>query len=91
MRYIDMGISKVDRKWLVITAEEYANLTIDWSLVGDVDDAHVRWSNDKSKCIMKYNGAKPPFLSSITGVINHDAILELLLTDDWIHPDANEI
>lgn len=83
--------TKLNRKWLVITADEYANLTIDWSLVGDVDDAHVRWSNDKSKCIMKYNGAKPTFLSSITGVLNHSELLELMDTDDWIHPNAYEI
>jgi len=40
---------------------------------------------------LAYNGAKPSFLSNITGVINHGEVLELLLTSDWVSPDEDEI
>ena len=48
-------------------------------------------ANDESECILAYHGAKPSFLSNITGVINHGEVLELLLTSDWVSPDEDEI
>ena len=83
--------TKHTRKWLVVTREEYDNLVIDWNSIKETDANHVRWNNDESECILAYHGAKPSFLSNITGVINHGEVLELLLTSDWVSPDEDEI
>ena len=83
--------TKANRKWLVVTKSEFDSMDVDYSKIKEVDASHIRWNNAGTECILAYNGSKPDFLSSITGVMNHDEGLSLLVTSDRIAPDYDEI
>ena len=57
------------------------NSTIDFSQLLNRNASMLRYSNDNSKAIIKYNGSKPSFLTGKT-TYTHSQILSILNNSD---------
>ena len=73
-----------DKKYVIITKEEVAN--IDFSQVIETSVNTLRYNNDGTKTFVKFEGATPSFLNGKTQY-THDEILAELSKSEWIIED----
>ena len=64
-----------NRKWVIIDKDEVSS--VDFSQVLENSADTLRYSNDKSKTFVKYDGSQPSFLSGKTEY-THSQILAIL-------------
>lgn len=69
-----------NRKWVILTSSEAEN--IDFSKVCETNRDSMRWTNDGSKCFVKYDGNKPSFLSG-KSTLNHSQMATELEKEEW--------
>ena len=70
-----------NRKWVILTAEEAED--IDFSQVMQDSADTLRWNNDETKTLVKYEGTKPRFLYG-KDTLTHSQILVELQEDEWM-------
>jgi hypothetical protein len=71
------------KKYCIINSDEVDS--VDFSKVLEKRTG-LRYSVDKTKTFVKYEGDQPSFLSGKTEY-THSEILEVLATDEWNPPD----
>jgi hypothetical protein len=76
-----------NRRYVILTASEAEN--IDFSKVLQRSADVLRWNNDNTKTLVKYEGSKPSFLSGKTA-LTHAQILTELENEEWQAPDPFE-
>ena len=64
-----------NRKWVIISKDDVSS--VDFSQVMETSAETLRYSNDKSKTFVKYEGNQPSFLSGKTEY-SHSEILAIL-------------
>jgi hypothetical protein len=64
-----------NRRWVIIDKDEVSS--VDFSQVLETSADTLRYSNDKSKTFVKYEGSQPSFLSGKTEY-SHSEILAIL-------------
>jgi len=72
------------KTYVIIDASEVANVDFDQVLETSVDT--LRYSVDRSKALLKFEGDTPSFLEGKTEY-THSEILAILATDEWTSPD----
>ena len=77
------------RKYIIMTADEYATITPDWNDVLE-DDNTMTWNEDETMCFLKYEGTKPSFLSDFSVVYQVD-MLEELKKDEWLPINQEDV
>ena len=73
----------LNTKWVIITASEAEN--VDFSKVSTNSADTLRWSNDKTKTFVKFEGNAPDFLID-KNALTHTEILTELSKDEWSPP-----
>tara|TARA_Y100000296_G_scaffold34577_1_gene40077 strand:- start:1625 stop:1864 length:240 start_codon:yes stop_codon:yes gene_type:complete len=68
-----------NRRWVIIDKDEVSS--VDFSQVLETSADTLRYSNDKSKTFVKYEGSQPSFLSGKTEY-SHSEILVILNDTD---------
>tara|TARA_R100000458_G_C8237783_1_gene217627 strand:- start:672 stop:893 length:222 start_codon:yes stop_codon:yes gene_type:complete len=68
------------RKYTIINANEVSG--VDFSKVLETSASTLRYSLDKSKALLKYEGNQPNFLSGKTEY-NYEDIMTILNGSDW--------
>ena len=68
------------KKYIIINANEVSS--VDFSKVLETSANTLRYSLDKSKALLKYNGDQPSFLSGKTEY-NYEDIIEILNGNAW--------
>ena len=71
-----------NRKWVIIEASEVSS--VDFSKVLEISADKLRYSVDKSKTFVKYEGDQPSFLNGKTEY-THAQIRAELAKDSWQH------
>ena len=78
-----------NRKWVIISKDDVSS--VDFSQVMETSAETLRYSNDKSKTFVKYEGSQPSFLAGKTEYSHSEilAILNVLFEDggEWT-PEA---
>ena len=69
--------------YVIVNADELDE--IDFTYVLERNSATLRYSLDKTKAVLKYEGDQPSFLSGKTEY-THSEILTILATDEWTPP-----
>ena len=64
-----------NRKWVIISKDDVSS--VDFSQVMETSAETLRYSNDKSKTFVKYEGSQPSFLTGKTEY-SHSEILAIL-------------
>ena len=64
-----------NRKWVIISKDDVSS--VDFSKVLETSAETLRYSNDKSKTFVKYEGSQPSFLAGKTEY-SHSEILVIL-------------
>ena len=64
-----------NRKWVIISKDDVSS--VDFSKVMETSAETLRYSNDKSKTFVKYEGSQPSFLAGKTEY-SHSEILAIL-------------
>ena len=75
----------MSRKYVIIDADEVAS--VDFSQVNETSADTVRYSLDKSKTFVKFDGDTPSFLEGKTQC-SHSEILTILAGPEWTDPNA---
>jgi len=75
----------MSRKYVIIDADEVAS--VDFSQVNETSADTVRYSLDKSKTFVKFDGDTPSFLEGKTQY-SHSEILTILAGPEWTDPNA---
>jgi len=70
----------MSRKYVIIDADEVAS--VDFSQVNETSADTVRYSLDKSKTFVKFDGDTPSFLEGKTQY-SHSEILTILAGPEW--------
>jgi len=70
----------MSRKYVIINADEVAS--VDFSQVDETSADTVRYSLDKSKTFVKFDGDTPSFLDGKTQY-SHSEILTILAGPEW--------
>lgn len=70
----------MNRKYVIINTSEVSS--VDFSQVMETSADTLRYSADRSKTFVKYEGDQPSFLSGKTEH-SHSEILEILSTAEW--------
>lgn len=76
------------REYMIFNVSELPQ--IDFSQVLETSAETVRKSVDETKTFVKWNGAEPACVTSLTtkeGPYTHSEILEILATPEWTSPD----
>ena len=77
-----------NRKYVIISKDDVSS--VDFSQVFETSAYTIRYSNDKSKTFVKYEGSQPSFLSGKTEY-THSQILAILNDESgewWSDPHA---
>lgn len=74
------------RKYVIINTSEVSG--VDFSQVIEQSADDLKYSVDDSKCIVKYEGNQPSFLSGKTEY-TWSEVMNILSTSEWLLPDAN--
>ena len=81
-----------NRKWVIISKDDVSS--VDFSQVMETSAETLRYSNDKSKTFVKYEGSQPSFLAGKTEYSNSEilAILNVPFEDGgkWT-PDISDL
>jgi hypothetical protein len=83
-----MSITIYENREYIIFPVDQLNL-IDFNQVLETSAETVRKSVDGTKTFVKWNGAQPSCISSLTnteGPYTHTEILEILSTNEWTSP-----
>ena len=73
-------MSYPNRRWVILLTEEVEE--VDFSQVMETSAGTLRWSEDSSKTIVKYEGRKPRFLYG-KDTLTHEEILQELAKSEW--------
>ena len=76
------------REYMIFNVSELPQ--IDFSQVLETSAETVRKSVDETKTFVKWDGAEPACVTSLTtkeGPYTHSEILEILATPEWTSPD----
>lgn len=76
-----------NRHYVIIPTSEINNVNFDEVL--ETAPNTCRYSVDGTKTFVKYEGAQPPSVATITGKsqeYTHDEILAILATEEWTAP-----
>ena len=73
-----------NKKYIIITKDEVAS--VDFSQVDETSVNTLRYNNDGTKTLVKFEGATPSFLNGKTQY-THDEILAELSKSEWIIED----
>ena len=72
------------RTYVILDASEIGNVDFDQVLQTSTDT--LRYSLDRSKFLLKYEGSKPSFLEGETQY-THTEILAIMQSAEWTRPD----
>ena len=81
-----------DRVYVIFNVSELNTINFDEVLETSIDT--VRKSVDETKTFVKFEGAMPPSVSTLTtkeGPYTHSEILSILATSEWTNPDIEMI
>ena len=90
---MDTQLQEYDNREFVIFNVSELN-SIDFSQVLETDIDTVRKSVDQQKTFVKWDGAMPSSVSSLTtkeGPYTYDEILTILATPEWSSPDTGSM
>ena len=73
-----------NRKYVIISKGDVSS--VDFSQVLETSANTLRYNNDETKTIVKFEGNTPSFLSGKT-LLSHAEILEEVRKDEWIGSD----
>jgi hypothetical protein len=71
-------------KYVIILAEQVAN--VDFNLVLETSEETLRYNNDRSLALLKFNGDTPSFLEGKT-TYDYEQIMEILDSPEWTQED----
>jgi len=71
-------------KYVTILAEHVAN--IDFNQVLETSEETLRYNNDRSLALLKFEGNTPSFLEGKT-TYDYEQIMEILDSPDWTQED----
>jgi len=71
-------------KYVTILAEQVAN--IDFNQVLETSEETLRYNNDRSLALLKFEGNTPSFLEGKT-TYDYEQIMEILDSPDWTQED----
>ena len=71
----------MSRKYVILTSSEAQS--IDFSKVLETSVGTLRWNNNNTKTLVKYDGSKPSFLSGKTA-LTHAQVLSELTNAEWV-------
>lgn len=72
------------KTYCIINSDEVGS--VDFDQVFETSADTLRYSVDRTKTFVKYEGGQPSFLSGKTEY-THSEILTILATDEWTPPD----
>ena len=72
------------KTYCIINSDEVGS--VDFNQVSETSVDTLRYSVDRSKALLKFEGDTPSFLEGKTEY-THSEILAILATDEWISPD----
>lgn len=72
------------RTYVIINSDEVGS--VDFNQVLETSADTLRYSVDRSKALLKFEGDTPSFLEGKTEY-THSEILAILATDEWTSPD----
>lgn len=81
-----------NREYLIFPVSELNK--VDFNQVLETSAETVRKSVDGNKTFVKWNGAAPAFVSTMTGTegpYTHAEILDILGTSEWTSPDTGSM
>ena len=76
-----------DREYLILNVSEIP--LIDFNEIEETSADTLRKSVDEQKIVIKWEGAQPEFVNSLTtkeGPYTYDQILEIMSTPEWAAP-----
>jgi hypothetical protein len=71
-------------KYVTILAEQVAN--VDFNQVLETSEETLRYNNDRSLALLKFDGDTPSFLEGKT-TYDYEQIMEILDSPDWTQED----
>ena len=71
-------------KYVTILAEEVAN--VDFNQVLETSEDTLRYNNDRSLALLKFDGDTPSFLGS-KRIYDYEQIMEILDSPEWTQED----
>ena len=71
-------------KYVIILAEQVAD--VDFNLVLETSEETLRYNNDRSLALLKFNGDTPSFLEGKT-TYDYEQIMEILDSPEWTQED----
>ena len=71
-------------KYVTILAEQVAN--VDFNQVLETSEETLRYNNDRSLALLKFEGDTPSFLEGKT-TYDYEQIMEILDSPDWTQED----
>jgi len=71
-------------KYVTILAEQVAD--VDFNLVLETSEETLRYNNDRSLALLKFNGDTPSFLEGKT-TYDYEQIMEILDSPEWTQED----
>ena len=71
-------------KYVTILAEEVAN--VDFNQVLETSEDTLRYNNDRSLALLKFDGDPPSFLES-KRIYDYEQIMEILDSPEWTQED----
>lgn len=71
-------------KYTILTAEELEN--VDFSEVKETNAQTLRYNNEKTKFLLKFDGDTPSFLAR-KELFNYDGIMQILNSPEWTQED----
>ncbi len=77
-----------EREYLILNVSEIP--LIDFDAIEETSAETLRLSVDKSKTIIKWDGAQPAFVSNLTtkeGPYTYNEILTITATSEWTDPN----
>ena len=74
-----------NRRWCIITTEELTSLPVDFTKVMESSASTLRYSVDRTKTFVKYEGSQPDFLAG-KQEYTHSEILQVLAGPEWTTP-----
>ena len=77
-------IKQIKMKYVIILAEEVSN--VDFSQVLETSEETLRYNNDRSLALLKFEGDTPSFLEGKT-TYDYEQIMEILDSPEWTQED----
>ena len=71
-------------KYTILTADELEN--VDFSEVKETNAQTLRYNNEKTKFLLKFDGDTPSFLAG-KELFDYDSIMQILNSPEWTQED----